>query len=276
LTQVDTRLETPIHAKFWSQAAFLFTTRTLISADGCNFDPVKKILAFSWAMGLALLAICQPPEFEAPRGMSPRGKKTRNGGFGYFSMGFTSMNIDALNQRMGSYGYPSLNAAGFTTGGGGFAVIKNVLIGGEGWAMDGGNVKGNGFTSTFSSAGGIFMMGYVFGSKKFTLYPLLGFGGGGMQVKMRPDLAALPFDSVLSNPGRGVDISGGSPVITFGLGSEFRTGSKVPGYFFGFQAGMIQGLGNMVWNTNETRLNDGPVMQQQGWFVRLKIGAGLY
>ena len=237
--------------------------------------PVSLLLFAGLFCAVPLKA--QPPDFDMPPsdepGMMP--SKKRNGGYGYFSMGIQSLNVQALNDRIHAAGFPSVGSIGVSTGGGGIAVVDRFVFGGEGWTMNGGDVTSNGYTSTFTSGGGVGQIGYVFGRKKMSIYPLIGFGGVATSVNIRPHGGSLPFDSVLAKPGQGVEISGSSAVATFSLNSEFRLG-KAPLYLFGWQAGWIQGLGKTTWNAQETALTNGPDLRLQGWYVRFKIGAGIY
>lgn len=238
---------------------------------------VQRILLFGGLLLSALPLWSQPPDFDMPPpdepGMIP--SKKRSGGYGYFSMGYQSMNVQALNERFNAAGFPSMNSLGVSTGGGGIAVINRIVVGGEGWAMNAGDVTSNGYTSTLSGGGGVGQIGYMFGNKKMSFYPLIGFGGAATSVNIRPDGGSLTFDSLLARPGQGVEISGVSAVATFSLNSEFRLG-RAPLYLFGWQAGWIQGLGKTTWNAQKTTLTNGPDLRMQGWYVRLKIGAGIY
>ena len=239
--------------------------------------PVSLLLFAGLFSAVPLTA--QPPDFDPQEyergGMEPITPRKRNGGYGYFSIGYQSMQLTALNERLQQFGYPTHPGSGLSTGGGGIAVINNIVIGGEGWALSGGDQKANGYLSTWSGGGGIFQVGYMFGKRKMSIYPLIGFGGVGNSVKIRPDGGSMAFDTLLTRPGQGVEISGGGAVMSFSLNSEFKVG-KAPLYVFGLQAGWIQGLGKTTWNAQETTLTNGPELKQQGWYVRLKIGAGIY
>ena len=65
-------------------------------------------------------------------------------------------------------------------------------------------------------------MGYiVYTKKQLWLYPLLGLGGGGMNLKIKEKPSSLSFDDVLDNPKRSVEISTGGFLLSFAVGMDY-------------------------------------------------------
>jgi hypothetical protein len=128
-----------------------------------------------------------------------------NGGFGCFGPTVGIVNFDGLNSAFENGGVqlkekPSSLQWGF--GGGGFALINRVVIGGSGWGSSQ-TVGSDDLRATVGIAGGEFDLGYqIFSVKHLLIAPVLGIGGGGYTIDLQ-DTSDVPtnFHQLLENPG---------------------------------------------------------------------------
>jgi hypothetical protein len=134
-----------------------------------------------------------------------------NGGFGCFGPTVGIVDFDGLNQAFRDGGViltqqPSSMQWGF--GGGGFALIDRVVIGGSGWGSSQ-TVGSDSLRATIQIAGGEFDLGYqVFSIKHLLIAPVLGIGGGGYTIELQKlSGAPLTFGQLLQEPGRTSTVS---------------------------------------------------------------------
>lgn len=216
--------------------------------------------------------------------LSAQESKTKNkvyGGVGYFMMGYSGLQLDELNESFKSAGFPELAKGSITIGGGGHYIYKNFILGGEGHGLVGAVSENPDFKTSHSAGYGFFNMGYVvLQGKSINLYPMIGFGGGGMTVSIT-DKSKLTnsFDDILEDPGRESYISSGGFLMNFSLGSDyFFAGSKSDeysgGFLVGIKAGYILNLTGNDWYFNGKQLNDSPNAGFSGPYVRIVIGGG--
>ncbi len=158
-----------------------------------------------------------------------------SGGFGGFYISYITFDMDALNTKLAEYDYPGFDKGIIGLGGGGFAIIDNLLIGGEGF---GGNITAESATHklTCSCSGGFFDIGYgipLFNRIQF--FGIIGIGGSGATIQFYPQNADVAFDSLLVNPARESAIS----YSTFSL--NLSTGIQIFNLGSNFVHGLIRG-----------------------------------
>lgn len=202
-------------------------------------------------------------------------------GMGYSMFGTSTLDLDALNSRLESKGYPGLSDNFFTTGGGGHAVINDrIIIGGEGHALLGDEVTSGNYESSISAGYGFFDVGYIVYSKnQLRVYPLLGIGGGGMTLKIKEKTGSLSFDDVLDNPARSVNLTTGGFLLSFAVGMDYLLilgGDEEGegGLVFGLRAGYTISPFERGWEMDELELSGAPEMGITGPFVRFMFGGG--
>lgn len=106
-----------------------------------------------------------------------------SGGFGYISLGSSKIENQAINQIHNQEGYPSFAPASLVLNGGGFGVIKGILIGGEGGVITPGTVAGAGYSSTLTTGYGMIQLGIMpripfITNKTGQIFAVLGVGRG--------------------------------------------------------------------------------------------------
>ena len=109
----------------------------------------------------------------------------KGGGFGGFQISYIKPRISPLNELNKKYGLSEFGDI-LSYGGGGYAIIGKIIIGGMGF---GGNktVKNDTLKVRYSAGGGFFEMGYeILDLGILTLYPMLGIGGYGETIEIFP------------------------------------------------------------------------------------------
>lgn len=110
-------------------------------------------------------------------------------GRGYVTVGLGVLDLGSLNDRMGLNGYPAFPDRMLAIGGGGHAIRDRWLLGGEGRALigrtkDATRANQNDELSLTGGAG-FFNLGYLIVKRReLHVYPLLGLGAGGIQMKI--------------------------------------------------------------------------------------------
>ena len=232
----------------------------------CTFNVVACIILCMFVAGL-----CWGQESKNPY---------ENGGMGYFMMGVGTNDIGNLNSMLKDYDYWDMSDMFISLGGGGHAIIKRFIIGGEGHNIIG-DVVTSGDTKT-SLWGGYWLvnMGYMaYATKRLRLYPLVGFGGGGLIFKIVDIQGSPSFEDLLDDPTRSVEMSTGSWLVSVSFGLDYliaheETEMGVGGMILGFRAGYNFALSKGEWELDDVAVSDGPEIGFTGPFFRLIIGGG--
>ncbi|MBC8179914.1 hypothetical protein H8E88_02210 [candidate division KSB1 bacterium] len=209
--------------------------------------------------------------------------KKSGGGRGYSIMGLSVLNIDDLNSRLKSAGYPEFSNNFFSIGGGGHGIINKLIIGGQGGALLVGEettkLGKDIFNSTLVGGYGFFDIGYIALSKKgFNIYPMLGVGFGGLTFKIAED-SSPKFDNLLSDPQRSVELNYGGLLLNVSLGVDYlikfaedKTGTG--GLIVGLQAGYMLAPFTHDWKMDENDVTGGPDIGFNGPYIKFLFGGG--
>ncbi|MGQ9707919.1 MAG: hypothetical protein ACUVUR_03465 [bacterium] len=127
------------------------------------------------------------------------------GGYGCFGPSLSLINYDDINASLARNRVKKLSSQHWLFGGGGYALVNRVIIGGAGWA--GTQTVASESLNLFcrvNYGGGEFRAGYtVLDIKHLIIAPSLGIGGGGYSINLGPYNQTVPnFDSLLNHPGR--------------------------------------------------------------------------
>lgn len=116
-------------------------------------------------------------------------------------VGGNIVNLKSMNQRLENKGYPKLPENLISLGGGGHGIIGRVIIGGEGHGFIGKKTTGEKYNTSIGIGYGLFDIGYIaYSTRGLNIYPLLGLGGGGINIRIVERKETLSFDDVLDNP----------------------------------------------------------------------------
>jgi len=206
------------------------------------------------------------------------GQTRTSGGEGYFMVGMQKLDVKELNTILQQHNYPVLDENYVSLGGGGYGIVNNFVIGGEGHGLIGSEVSNANYRLNLSAGYGMFNVGYViYHNFGLRIFPLIGFGAGGIDLtiyeKPSPD-----FDDIMNNPKRGSSLSLGGLMFNLGLNGsytlKFGGEDKNGGILIGFSAGYTQFLKLGNWTFFEKEISGGPNIGISGFYLRFSIGGG--
>lgn len=202
-----------------------------------------------------------------------------SGGVGYFMPGVSFLNINKLNTTLQNKGYPKFPSSFSSFGGAGQAYISNFIIGGEGHGLIGKEQTNDKITMNLSAGYGLFNVGYVlYSTGGLLIYPLFGLGGSGLSLSLT-DRYIPKFDDVLDSLKGHVELSTGSFILHFAIGTEylitFDKGEKSRGgIVIGVRAGILFTPVAGDWKMDDYKVIGGPETGVTGFYIRLLIGGG--
>ncbi|MEO0068612.1 MAG: hypothetical protein ABIK23_05725 [candidate division WOR-3 bacterium] len=166
------------------------------------------------------------------------------GGYGCFGPSLALINFDNINKTFRDNKVEELSSQHWMFGGGGYALVNRIMIGGAGWGgTQSVTSESLNLFCQVNYGGGEFRAGYaVLDLKNLLLVPTLGIGGGGYSINLGPYNQTVPnFDSLLHHPGRTstVDFSGFTlnPQLAIVIPISFVGVEIRGGYCFGPLAG---------------------------------------
>ena len=196
-----------------------------------------------------------------------------NGGFGCFGPTVGIVNFSGLDDALATGGITrKLGSMQWGFGGGGYAIIDRVVIGGSGWGSSQ-TVGSNDLRATVEISGAEFDLGYVLYSQRHLLVaPVLGIGGSGYTIELQK-ISGMPptFDSLLQNPGYTSKVSFSSLTLSPQLMVT------VPISFVGvsLRGGYCYTPMNPQWELKGgSKLAQGPAISKGMPFVTLNVAIG--
>jgi hypothetical protein len=222
----------------------------------------------------ALCALCSPALAQEP---TPRPVA---GGLGYFSPGVMAGRVGGTG---GLSGPKALGAGGelpgfsYQLGGGGRALIGDVLIGGKGFGYDFGQASTARGQVRMSGGGGGLDVGYAISRQAGHLvYAYLGIGGMRFDMELtnhsdRP----IDLDGVQVLPGEQTTLRAGSTYGEAGLGAHWMLLGPQGGPSVGVELGSQFKLNGGRWEGEGAQ--KALALQRAGWngfFLRLAVGGG--
>ncbi len=212
------------------------------------------------------------------RGSLQAGSASLVGGSGYFMIGMNHVSLSSLNSQYEGAGFESFSPDFLSLGGGGHWIFRHFLIGGEGYGLSGKAVTSRGFRNQIMGGMGFFNLGYIlFSSENFFLYPLLGLGGGAMNIRMTSTSETPSFHQVLQNPKNETLLEKGGFIINLSLGAEYLINfSPVNkgGIILGIRLGYLLMPAKSSWRMNTVEISGGPDVGWDGAYFKLLIGMG--
>jgi hypothetical protein len=204
------------------------------------------------------------------------------GGFGFFDFGMANYNLSPINNLLQANGYSGLGSNFITTGGSGFALFNNIVIGGAGGSLGMQSFSRPGATGRYNAGFGQFSLGYAFktGEKSF-FYPMLGLGGMQTNIQIEDDNTSGSVNNSFATPNQVVNMNSSNGILDFSLNYIFRVGGGgnaqgAGGPAIGISAGGFWSPGNTSFKMNEKAMSDVPAFQPSGFYFRLKFGGGGY
>lgn len=208
-------------------------------------------------------------------------------GRGYLTLGAAVPEVAALNRRLSSSGHATIADTVPTIGGGGHAVLNRWILGAEGHAFvvpaRAAAVGARQIERAVGAASGFVDVGYIVVRRAdVEVYPLVGIGGGGMQLKLT-DRSPSQFDEVLADPRQSASLTVGGFLMQAAVGIErfvvlrrSEAGGRISegGLTFGLRAGYVFGPLQGDWKLQGATAAGGPDMGITGPYVRVVIGGG--
>lgn len=235
----------------------------------------RSALAFACAAVVAMAATKNAAAQET------ESKRPTFGGAGYLMPGVRQLDLGPLNSRMAQAGYSSIGQTFLSLGAGGHVMVGRLRLGGEGHFLAGVGGDGvRGSTRANVSGGyGMFRVGYaVIATERFSLYPMLGVGGGGLGVTFRQQGSA-EFGQVLADPRREATMSRGGLLLDAALGADYRIALERKQDGEGFMLVGLRGSYTFSpamggWASSGGSISGGPDLGITGPSVHLLIGFG--
>ena len=205
--------------------------------------------------------------------------KNRHGGVFYLMLGNNSLDLDALNSRLSSNGYSTLDKNFVMFGIGGHAVMDDWIAGGEIHWMN--QQKTSNGTYDLYVTGGYLMVnaGYVVRrADSYMIYPMAGIGIGTLTINEQ-STASQTFDQALTAP-KGGTLTHTSAVFNIaiaadGLAPFTKTDNNVNMPFaFGFRAGYLFSTPIGGWQNMNGEASGGPSFSFTGPYLQVIIGLG--
>lgn len=195
------------------------------------------------------------------------------GGYGYFTVGVNFLNLDEINQALKTNDYAQFKSNFLTVGGAGGFAFNRILIGGEGFALMAQKQDKRNYRSLLSGGGGFFNVGYiVYERKNLQVYPMIGIGGGGLNLKLI-DKRERSFNEAIANP-KSFDASNSMFMIDISGGLNLKFGRF--GYFIvGIRTGYVFSPAVGSWKTGgEVELQESVKQGINGFYFRVSVGGG--
>lgn len=207
-------------------------------------------------------------------------------GMVYFSLGLHVNDMKELQSRLdrSGVGYPAEPKNYLAIGGGGLFCSRRLVVGGEGFALSSPRRSGGGTLTSLSGAYGIIQVGYaLINAESFTLYPLLGFGGGAFTWRVQRDVVPASFEETIQRPELGMSLLNASFILQAALGADYwlRLGQGDRGtscLVVGLRLGYTYSPFGDNWELQKygqaSELAGGPMLGITGPFLRLVVGWG--
>jgi hypothetical protein len=199
-----------------------------------------------------------------------------NGGIGYMNFTQNFFDYNSLNTSLKLNGYSQVENLVPAFGGGGFAVINNFVIGGEGSSLfDLQSVSSNA-NAGLSGGYGVCNIGYViYSAKRSVVYPVIGIGGGGYDLKITRTNGSKDFNQQLTTPGGVAKMGSGGGLINAQINYNFFFNSKNrEGFMLGFNAGYHYSLGSWKMKMDKTYISNAPNLNMDGFYFSITLGGG--
>jgi hypothetical protein len=234
----------------------------------------KLMILAAWAAAVAVSTGSASAFAPATRGM------------GYFSLGLHVNDMKDFQARLdhSGVGYPAEAKDYLVIGAGGMFCGRRLVVGAEGFGLISPQRAGGGYRTSLTGGYGIVQVGYALvNSERFTLYPLIGFGGGAFTWKVQRDVVPSSFEETIERPEMGVSMLNASFVLQAALGADYwlplgrgerGTSCLVLGVRVGYAYSPFGDNWEIQMYDRASELGGGPTLGITGPFLRLVMGWG--
>lgn len=232
-----------------------------------------------WIPVVLLLAALFPLAAQAQFDDNPDEKEHKkvSGGWGFFTPGYQMTSMAPLNASLASAGLGTYQDNAITTGGGGYLVISNFLIGGEGGSLLRQEVSSATGQSRLEGGWGTFNIGYTpwATDKGLVLVPRVGIGGYNYRLFLQDGAGPSTFPGIVASPGTASWLEKKGLLLTADLGLNYSISYKQGrggGFFVGLDVGYNYCPKLDEWTLWGEPVQGGPGIDLSGAFVRLRVG----
>jgi hypothetical protein len=210
------------------------------------------------------------------QGFAQRSESSGSSGGLNFTVGWQSVEVEVLNERLAIEGIPNFDEQFLALGFEGYLGFGRWLVGVEGqWLLERDQLTSD-YKYSLSGDFGLIDVGYALQLGNLRLYPVTGIGGGRMRFKT-VEHATPSFDEVLDDPGRSSELSQLYFLWQVALGMDYlmklsQETTAVHGVSVGAQVGYMFSFGHRDWKLNGSEVPGGPAIGVEGGYVRLAIG----
>lgn len=214
--------------------------------------------------------------------MSSHAQSGYFGGFGFFEPGVMYFDAGQLNTLLEANGYSVIDPVNYASGGSGFVLINNFVIGGRGGGFSEQNIARPGTSGRFSGGYGNFSFGYAvpLGYKQF-IVPTVGIGGMYTNLQLESDAATTSISEALANPMQVVNLNSSSAMLDVSISYFMRVAgggdeNSGGGFAIGLVAGAWFSPSNADFTLNDRVVTEVVDLRPNGFYLTLKIGGGGY
>lgn len=199
-------------------------------------------------------------------GFSAFSQEGFSGGSGHFMTGTAITNMSSVNNYLKKSSMPGFSGTAMLIGGGGYSVINNVMIGGQGMALAPARVGNSNGHASFGGGAGMVQMGYLFSCKKILVYPAGGFGWGGTGLTVYNK--ELNFTESFSSSKFLMNLEINSEIFTVSNATEKA------GFKYGLSVGYMFNPQSEGWVDKNDNYADIGNTYLRGFYFKIKIGGG--
>lgn len=199
-------------------------------------------------------------------------------GSGSFNIGYANLSNSDF-QKFLPEGFGQLSESYLLLGGEGYALKGNFLMGGSGQAIIGKDESNNNLKTEVSGGMGFLNLGYaIINNEKLKIFPMLGIGGGGMELRISED-TDLSLTNIIEEPGREITLEVANFILDFSVGLDYiptlymaKNGKEGGGFKTGIRVGYLLGFNNDNWEYGGGDIKGAPDFSLNSFYVKLVIG----
>ncbi|MFN8393803.1 MAG: hypothetical protein U0176_03925 [Bacteroidia bacterium] len=237
--------------------------------------PDFKTAILSFVLLLGGLSLSAQDSIPVPDPMDDGRPKRVSGGMGYGQVGLGIKDLSGLDAVIGNG--VNFNDKSLTVGGGGFLMIRSIMLGGEGMSYWNQAASFGNQEVKYESGFGQFFTGYVvYGRKGLLVYPKVGIGGYKESLTFVNKDAVTNMDTILTGAYTSTTLTHKGTMMSFGAGLEWMLGfdeSSGSGITLGFDLGYRLGVGYKGWESaTQAITGNTPKLSPTGMYANFHIG----
>ena len=199
-----------------------------------------------------------------------------------FAFGGSTFDLDELDAALAAEGFSSLGSSGRTTGFSGYKLTDSGLVLGAEIQRAGQTVYNDSTKASVGVSSAMLLVGRVVYSRgDLRVFPLVGIGSSGVNVRMVRRAATPTFAEVLAEPFRESIMNAGGLALQLAIGADhhlrFSKGHHGrAGLLVGLRVGYTYKPGEATWQMEGGDVLGGPSADTSGPFFRLHVGIGWF